>query len=368
MKDLFKFMGISLFIFLLMVGCATLLGSREKFVSITVSSMEVPKAPPIEGLKLKVSFAEEPIRIDADLSDWPEVEPIVLNEEVQAKIEDWGGPEDVSANIYFAFDYENLYIGCEVRDDIFFQEELRSRIWEGDSIQVAFDTLKDRLSMGYAGDDYEYGLSLTKDGPISWCWNAPRGKIIGRVDNLTVAIKEKPKGMIYEVKIPFSELEPFSPFLMESCGMSIMVNDNDGEGRRGFIEWTPGIGGSKDPSSFGTLIVGGIEPPKERPLVGIMKKEKVFADEDEDFIIHLKLKSRYDGEAILEAKILDEEKLIASSREPLMLSSGVSGQELRFRTRGTDSGRYTLRVSVLTPDGEQMLVNEFKVYKYLSRW
>ncbi len=42
--------------------------------------------------------------------------------------------------------------------------------------------------------------------------------------------------------------------------MNILVNDNDGEGRRGWLEWAPGMGFTKDPSRFPKVLFGKGEP------------------------------------------------------------------------------------------------------------
>ncbi len=36
--------------------------------------------------------------------------------------------------------------------------------------------------------------------------------------------------------------------------MSLLVNDNDGKGRKGWVEWTPGIGVTKNPSQFAAVV------------------------------------------------------------------------------------------------------------------
>ena len=40
----------------------------------------------------------------------------------------------------------------------------------------------------------------------------------------------------------------------ESIGFSLLVNDNDGQGRRGWMEWSSGIGNNKDPLLYGSII------------------------------------------------------------------------------------------------------------------
>jgi hypothetical protein len=54
---------------------------------------------------------------------------------------------------------------------------------------------------------------------------------------------------VYDVTIPWTlpEIEGSRKF---GCRLSLLVNDNDGAGRKGWVEWTPGIGKGKDASEY----------------------------------------------------------------------------------------------------------------------
>ena len=54
--------------------------------------------------------------------------------------------------------------------------------------------------------------------------------------------------------LPWSTLAPLNPERLSSCGFNVIVNDNDGQGRKGWIQWTPGLGEGKDTSWYGNLI------------------------------------------------------------------------------------------------------------------
>ena len=57
---------------------------------------------------------------------------------------------------------------------------------------------------------------------------------------------------VYEFKIPWTNLlmEGQQPKLGDKLGFSFLVNDNDGNGRRGWIEYASGIGESKNSALF----------------------------------------------------------------------------------------------------------------------
>jgi hypothetical protein len=58
---------------------------------------------------------------------------------------------------------------------------------------------------------------------------------------------------VYEAAIPWSALGIKDPRTGKRVSWSTTVNDNDGEGFRGWLEWTPGVCGGKDSSAFGWL-------------------------------------------------------------------------------------------------------------------
>ena len=71
------------------------------------------------------------------------------------------------------------------------------------------------------------------------------------VDNaqLQITRDENAKETIYELALPWTELKPCEP-IDGMISFSVLVNDNDGKGRKGWIEWGSGIGESKDNKLF----------------------------------------------------------------------------------------------------------------------
>ena len=58
----------------------------------------------------------------------------------------------------------------------------------------------------------------------------------------------------YELKIPWSEITlSDKPPKNGELVFSTLINENDGNGRSSWLEWTPGIGNGKNPGLFGKL-------------------------------------------------------------------------------------------------------------------
>jgi hypothetical protein len=64
-------------------------------------------------------------------------------------------------------------------------------------------------------------------------------------------------GISYEAAIPWSELTYETDRVQEELKLkfSLLVNDNDGECRRGWIEYNSGIRTAKDINAFGDLFL-----------------------------------------------------------------------------------------------------------------
>jgi hypothetical protein len=195
------------------------------------------------------------IRVDGDLSDWPERLPIAIS----ASADTQDGPKDeadLSCRAAASWDDKFLYLALKVTDDRFLQEKEGPETWRQDSVQVAFDTLRDRSTGGFEDDDYEYGFALTPSEVLCWRFACPPGKLLGRVQVRTAIVRS---GTVtnYEAAIPWSELAPFVPRTGRTMGVSILVNDDDGNGRR-ILEFGGGIVSQKQPNRFmGLRLTGG---------------------------------------------------------------------------------------------------------------
>ncbi|TFE29398.1 glycosyl hydrolase family 28-related protein [Cohnella luojiensis] len=188
----------------------------------------------------------------------PDAPPVLLNsiDQYASVGGQWGGVNDLSAQANVKWDNRNLYFTVSVKDDTHFQSWQNGDIWQGDSIQIGIDpSRKDGSSSQNVS---EMGFALSNDGTTSaWRWRAPTGVTAGALSNAQANIvrDENTATTIYTIAIPIAELHGpgfvFSP--NDPIGFTLLVNENDGAGRSGFLEYNKGIGSSKDATTFGDL-------------------------------------------------------------------------------------------------------------------
>ncbi len=195
------------------------------------------------------------ISVDGDLTEWSfaqfvTIDPTRWRDRAGPSISD---PDDLSARGAWLWTATDLYFAAEVTDDTHFNESTGELIWEGDSIQVAFDMAHDGGTPYDDTDDFEYGWALTSTGTERWRWAEPTG---APPPTDTVVIVRSGNTTIYEARMSTGDLQVSSFDAGDRYGFEWLVNEMDAAGSsQGFIEWTSGIGYAKDPSLFGDLVL-----------------------------------------------------------------------------------------------------------------
>ena len=191
-----------------------------------------------------------PFTIDGDLGDWSGVKGVSLTGsiEVTGTVDDkdvykdwetlgqetWESDADMSVTWYAAWDADNFYFACKVRDEKHDNAQAGGNIWNGDSIQFTIDPLNARGE--YANHVYEYGYALTMK-PEVWRWythTATAG------ENSTFAIVRDAKvgTTTYELAIPKDDIAPVELIAGNVVGFSFVANENDSSGRQGgWLGW-----------------------------------------------------------------------------------------------------------------------------------
>jgi len=195
----------------------------------------------------------KPIRIDGNLDEWTGQERFEAD---TVRLEGWKGAEDLSAHGFATWDADYLYLAVAVTDDKHSQDAEGVAIWSGDGLQmgIAFADEDGSIPREY----HELGVATNGAERLSkWRWTAPGGFGTDDSIQLDYAIERKDQHTFYEIAIPWTELTREAERIKPGLKMkfSLLVNDNDGEGRRGWLEYNSGIGVAKDLNLFGDLFL-----------------------------------------------------------------------------------------------------------------
>lgn len=192
-----------------------------------------------------------------DKNEYVTLAPVRADKEDMVKqITDWGGKNDLSATIYLNYDKDYFYIAARVTDNIEGATEDAAKVWANDSIQFAFAE-KQLITAGRT----EIGIGKDKDGnPTIQRYSFLGTKFFAAGIDEAIAFDEtcelkmsrEGNDTIYELRMPWIDIygDASPKFTRRNALFSIIVNDNDGEGRRGWMEFCPGIGSQKNAAQF----------------------------------------------------------------------------------------------------------------------
>ena len=131
-------------------------------------------------------------------------------------------------------------------------------------IHGIFDPLRNATKelQGYQDDDYEFAAGLWQGRPVVYMHRAAAAlydsvdKQLGVVPAVKSAIRVENGRTVYELAFPRLLVSPFRLQAGSAMRFSVLVNVNNGKGRAGWLELTPGIGQTpKLPGNFIDLIL-----------------------------------------------------------------------------------------------------------------
>jgi hypothetical protein len=163
----------------------------------------------------------------------------------------WGGAADLSGSADFQYDANGLTVNAAVTDDVFSQTETAPTLWRGDSLQFA-------ISSGLPGEtatSTEIGAALLSTGPVVYSFGTADGTPAGPTQGATAQISRTGSVTEYHVTLPWAALG-FAAAPTGPVAISLAVNDNDGAGRAGALQWASGIVTGKTTTLFlpGTFV------------------------------------------------------------------------------------------------------------------
>ncbi len=149
----------------------------------------------------------------------------------------WSGPRDLSANVYLSRKGEALQLRVIVTDDKHVQPYRGSEVWNGDNVQFT-------LSLPEQNGFWKFGLTRLADGSSeTYCWDTPAGfKADASTIRLETQRNEDKKITVYRAEIPFKAVGLTATTVKTGFRFNLIVNDNDGNRREGFIGIASGLG------------------------------------------------------------------------------------------------------------------------------
>ena len=161
----------------------------------------------------------------------------------------WRNADDLSARIFLGRQEGGLHLRVLVTDDKHCQPFDGSSVWKGDNIQFAFQL------PGQIGH-WEFGLSLLDSGKAEiHPFQTPSGfdpDAAARSCRLTA--RREGNVTIYDFLLPKETAGLTPEMFRRGFRFNLLVNDNDGEGRDGWIHIAPGIGDAKNADLFPFIV------------------------------------------------------------------------------------------------------------------
>lgn len=334
---------------------------------VSVSKSETPEQyQPRPTVPRTSAFYTRPgaIKIDADLAEWKRAKWVDLREQFMYEVvhEKWGGPEDLSAQVAFAYDEDAVYIAARVTDDKMVAEETDDLIWQNDCLQVAFDPFFNPHPEGYyAIDDSEIGFSLVNGKPYAHTWTPPPSGGPSEIPGSQVAIVREGNTTIYEARVPFSSLAPLTPSFPGRCGVTAAVNDSDTDLRKGSIAWTSGLADGKNPSRFGVLEFEGAAKLEAVRPISFTQPERTVVKRGEAIEFRLDTGAREACEAVAAITVRHGRSKAGPSVTKFRVPAGMSRFRLTLDTSDLESDSYKADL-LLKAGGRTASEQSFRFY------
>ena len=165
---------------------------------------------------------------------------------IRIKDQPWNNRADLDAGFRLSYTPGALKLELEIEDDRHHSDFTRPDLWKGDSVQVGIQpripkTLMERMKF------LEFTVALTPKGT-----EVTRGSQPSKIPAEVIRAGTR---TLYRLILPAAELGKKEFRAGDQLRLSLVVNDNDGAGRKGYLHWGDGIGVNKNPEEFNLIIL-----------------------------------------------------------------------------------------------------------------
>lgn len=216
------------------------------------------------GIRTENSYAAEKYRLSAlfaafsknlsfENAEWNTLGEENLSMNYNGIGEKWNGPQDLGAKFACVWNETGFKLAVTVTDDKFVWPDNAPGAWEQDSIQVYFDMKRNATKEADArnrnmSDDVDYTVSwINGKTPCAYLNRAGGSRFIGEANAVTgidpevkvVCRRLSGTQARYEIFFPAAALYDIRFVPGTSFGFSLLVNDNDGKGRKTGLTLAP---------------------------------------------------------------------------------------------------------------------------------
>lgn len=171
------------------------------------------------------------------------------------------GSDDLSGTVRVSRTSETLVLHASVTDDLHDNTVDAPNMWQADSIQFAVSPVLPEQASSYV----ELGAGLGPAGAAVQRFSGSGGPVPEA--DVTIDRDETAGVTDYRVEIPWSVVGLSVD--TTTFGFSMLVNDADGDGRSGYLEWGAGIGATKDPSQYLPMRMLEVAPESEPAVMTV---------------------------------------------------------------------------------------------------
>ena len=157
----------------------------------------------------------------------------------------YAGADDCSAEVAFGYTSDDLVIWVAETDDVFVPVKMPNP-WGYDGPQIAIDPRHERSP---SATSLEINGGLSAEGPIAHVKDQPHFTA-----DLAAERDEANHKTYYRFKIPTAQLQ-IAAQPGTAVGLSMILNDNDGDGREGWLGYGRGIGAEKNPALYREILL-----------------------------------------------------------------------------------------------------------------